>query len=170
MWNYIYYSIYLDQIDVTNHNAIEKYIHQKVTACMCNSQLLTMQAPCMMMTIVVLQLCSYAHIAGKIISHYLKFQMICGNINYIPFEKALVLEKHVQDEENELKRDLQQLENKMNSLLQNLSSIKVLMGQFQTRDFETHRPWAVANRAQLLRYRSCWWRCLTIRTQPGYKF
>ena len=31
MWAYVYYSIYLDQIDVTNHNAIEKYVYEKVT-------------------------------------------------------------------------------------------------------------------------------------------
>ena len=30
MWAYVYYSIYLDQIDVTNHNAIEKYVYEKV--------------------------------------------------------------------------------------------------------------------------------------------
>lgn len=30
MWSYIFYSIYLDQIDVTNHNAIEKYIYKRV--------------------------------------------------------------------------------------------------------------------------------------------
>ena len=30
MWAYIYYSVYLDQIDVTNHNAIEKYVYEKV--------------------------------------------------------------------------------------------------------------------------------------------
>ena len=31
MWAYIFYSIYLDQIDVTNHNAIEKYVYKKVS-------------------------------------------------------------------------------------------------------------------------------------------
>ena len=30
MWAYVYYSIYLDQIDVTNHNAVEKYVYEKV--------------------------------------------------------------------------------------------------------------------------------------------
>ena len=30
MWAYVYYSLYLDQIDVTNHNAIEKYVYAKV--------------------------------------------------------------------------------------------------------------------------------------------
>ena len=30
MWDYIFYSIYLDQIDVTNQNAIEKYVYEKV--------------------------------------------------------------------------------------------------------------------------------------------
>lgn len=30
MWAYIYYSIYLDEIDSTNHNAIEKYVYDKV--------------------------------------------------------------------------------------------------------------------------------------------
>ena len=34
MWAYIYYSIYLDQIDVTNHNAIEKYVYEKVAIAM----------------------------------------------------------------------------------------------------------------------------------------
>ena len=30
MWAYIYYSMYLDEIDSTNHNAIEKYVYDKV--------------------------------------------------------------------------------------------------------------------------------------------
>ena len=32
MWAYIYYSLYLDQIDISDHNAIEKYIYKKVLA------------------------------------------------------------------------------------------------------------------------------------------
>ena len=31
MWMYMYYSIYLDQIDTSNHNAIEKYVYDKVS-------------------------------------------------------------------------------------------------------------------------------------------
>ena len=31
MWTYVYYSIYLDQIDTSNHNAIEKYVYEKVS-------------------------------------------------------------------------------------------------------------------------------------------
>ena len=31
MWAYVFYSIYLDQVDVTNHNAIEKYVYEKVS-------------------------------------------------------------------------------------------------------------------------------------------
>ena len=31
MWMYVYYSIYLDQIDTSNHNAIEKYVYEKVS-------------------------------------------------------------------------------------------------------------------------------------------
>ena len=30
MWAYIYYSIYLDMIDTSNHNAIEQYVYKKV--------------------------------------------------------------------------------------------------------------------------------------------
>ena len=30
MWAYASYSIYLDMIDVANHNAIEKYVYEKV--------------------------------------------------------------------------------------------------------------------------------------------
>ena len=30
MWMYVYYSIYLDQIDTSDHNAIEKYAYEKV--------------------------------------------------------------------------------------------------------------------------------------------
>lgn len=30
MWAYVYYSIYLDQIDTSDHNAIEKYVYEKV--------------------------------------------------------------------------------------------------------------------------------------------
>ena len=30
MWAYIYYSLYLDQVDSSDQNAIEKYIHGKV--------------------------------------------------------------------------------------------------------------------------------------------
>ena len=33
MWMYVYYSIYLDQIDTSNHNAIEKYVYEKVSIC-----------------------------------------------------------------------------------------------------------------------------------------
>ena len=32
MWMYVYYSIYLDQIDTSNHNAIEKYVYEKVSS------------------------------------------------------------------------------------------------------------------------------------------
>ncbi len=31
MWDYIYYSIYLDQIDVSDHNAIEKFVFEQVS-------------------------------------------------------------------------------------------------------------------------------------------
>jgi inositol 1,4,5-triphosphate receptor type 1 len=31
MWNYIYLSIYLDQIDISDHNAIQKYIYDMVS-------------------------------------------------------------------------------------------------------------------------------------------
>ena len=30
MWNYIYFSIYLDQIDTSDHNAIEGYVYEMV--------------------------------------------------------------------------------------------------------------------------------------------
>ncbi len=30
MWDYIYYSIYLDQIDVSDHNAIEQFVSREV--------------------------------------------------------------------------------------------------------------------------------------------
>ena len=33
MWTYIYYSIYLDTIDVSDHNAIEKFVYEMVSAC-----------------------------------------------------------------------------------------------------------------------------------------
>jgi inositol 1,4,5-triphosphate receptor type 1 len=32
MWAYIYYSLYLDQVDTSDQNAIEKYIHGKVSS------------------------------------------------------------------------------------------------------------------------------------------
>ncbi len=36
MWAYIYYSIYLDQVDTSDHNAIEKYVYSKVKIlCVC---------------------------------------------------------------------------------------------------------------------------------------
>ena len=35
MWNYVYYSIYLDQIDVTDHNATQKYLYDKVGTMLC---------------------------------------------------------------------------------------------------------------------------------------
>ena len=31
MWYYIYYSIYLDQVDTSNHSATEKYVYDKVS-------------------------------------------------------------------------------------------------------------------------------------------
>ena len=37
MWNYIYYSVYLETIDISDHNAIEKYVYQKVSALPCRS-------------------------------------------------------------------------------------------------------------------------------------
>lgn len=30
MWTYIYFSIYLDTIDISDHNAIEKYVYEMV--------------------------------------------------------------------------------------------------------------------------------------------
>ena len=31
MWMYIYFSIYLDTIDISDHNAIEKYVYEMVS-------------------------------------------------------------------------------------------------------------------------------------------
>ena len=31
MWIYIYYSVYLDTIDVSDHNAIEKFVYEMVS-------------------------------------------------------------------------------------------------------------------------------------------
>ena len=31
MWSYIYYSIYLDQIDASDRNAIDHYVHKMVS-------------------------------------------------------------------------------------------------------------------------------------------
>ena len=31
MWNYIYYSLYLDNIDTGDHNAIQKYVYELVS-------------------------------------------------------------------------------------------------------------------------------------------
>ena len=30
MWDYAYYSLYVDSIDVSNHNAIQKYVYDMV--------------------------------------------------------------------------------------------------------------------------------------------
>ena len=30
MWNYVYYSLYLDSIDTGDHNAIQKYVYERV--------------------------------------------------------------------------------------------------------------------------------------------
>ena len=30
MWDYIYFSIYLDQIDISDHNAIESFVYNMV--------------------------------------------------------------------------------------------------------------------------------------------
>ena len=30
MWNYVYYSYYLDRIDTGDHNAIQKYVYELV--------------------------------------------------------------------------------------------------------------------------------------------
>ena len=32
MWRYIYLSIYLDQIDISDHNAIQKFVYDMVSA------------------------------------------------------------------------------------------------------------------------------------------
>ena len=39
MWAYIYYSIYLDGIDISDHNAIEQYVYGEVHACTTRSPL-----------------------------------------------------------------------------------------------------------------------------------
>lgn len=31
MWNYVYYSVYLDSIDISDHTAIQKYVYEMVT-------------------------------------------------------------------------------------------------------------------------------------------
>ena len=31
MWDYVYYIVYLGRIDVSDHNAIEKYVHRTVS-------------------------------------------------------------------------------------------------------------------------------------------
>ena len=31
MWMYVYFSIYLDTIDISDHNAIEKYVYEMVS-------------------------------------------------------------------------------------------------------------------------------------------
>ena len=31
MWNYVYYSVYLDSIDTGDHNAIQKYVYDLVS-------------------------------------------------------------------------------------------------------------------------------------------
>ena len=31
MWNYVYYSLYIDNIDTGDHNAIQKYVYELVT-------------------------------------------------------------------------------------------------------------------------------------------
>lgn len=30
MWDYVYYSLYVDKIDTGDHNAIQKYVYEKV--------------------------------------------------------------------------------------------------------------------------------------------
>ena len=35
MWRYIYLSIYLDQIDISDHNAIQKFVYDMVSATVC---------------------------------------------------------------------------------------------------------------------------------------
>ena len=32
MWNYVYYAVYLDSIDISDHNAIQKYVFDSVSA------------------------------------------------------------------------------------------------------------------------------------------
>ena len=31
MWDYVYYSLYLDSIDTGDHNAIQKYVYEQVS-------------------------------------------------------------------------------------------------------------------------------------------
>ena len=53
--------------------------------------------------------------------------MTTGNINYLPFEKALILEG--QDEENELKKELEQLQknvgDRFNNIVHRFDAIEV---------------------------------------------
>lgn len=37
MWKYIYFSIYLDTIDTSDHNAIEKYAYEMVSDLYCHN-------------------------------------------------------------------------------------------------------------------------------------
>ena len=30
MWDYVYYSMYIDNIDTGDHNAVQKYVYEKV--------------------------------------------------------------------------------------------------------------------------------------------
>lgn len=105
MWAYIYYSMYLDRVDINDHNATEKYVFEKV--------------------------CHFYPVSYKLLSNILpptappppapNPQIKDGNISYIPFNKALVLTE-VEDEGEQLKKELEELSDTVKKQFQLLSS------------------------------------------------
>ena len=112
MWAYIYYSIYLDQVDISDHNAIEKYVYTKVIN----------------YTVVERSLeeslrVSIEKASDAVWTHDLMlFQMQAGDADYIPYNKALVL-KEEKDEDEELKKEVKELKKSLQDIYNELKVI-----------------------------------------------
>ena len=83
MWRYIYFSLYLDTIDISDHNAIQKFVHDMVLAIMPSNRLLVCVCTCMFMINSPLQISE-------------------GKIGFFPLFQALALEEEVDETRKQL--------------------------------------------------------------------
>ena len=76
-----------------------------------------------------------------IIQNFICQQMTSGNINYLPFENALILEG--QDEENELKKELEQLQknvgDRFNNIVHRFDTIEVWNRMYKLIRFDSKK-------------------------------
>ena len=91
MWMYVYFSIYLDTIDISDHNAIEKYVYEMVSTC---------------------HLPAWLHVIWS--CFILRSQIDKGSFEFFPLLQARCLET----EEDETAKQLEALCSKVTSVLE----------------------------------------------------